>query len=174
MAPAPVNRVCPERAIKFVKRTPQETGGSQYDVDLRTGTSWPSMMTYAVGATGNPGSEGSSAANKGAENKWQMDCGQDLDLAPRQKTYETVPTSKYEEWIGGHGMAAALFWDYCEDKTITDPADPKRTCAFWQRPYCGHASPSGGGRAEMVAVGTQGYPTPLVYALEHGWTFPDR
>lgn len=53
--------VCPERAIKFVKELPKETGGSQYDVDLRTGTSWPSMMTYAVGATGNPGSEGSSA-----------------------------------------------------------------------------------------------------------------
>ena len=55
--------------------------------------------------------------------------GKILILHLDKETYETVPTSKYEEWIGGHGMAAALFWDYCEDKTITDPADPKK---WWQ------------------------------------------
>lgn len=41
--------------------------------------------------------------------------GKILILHLDKETYETVPTSKYEEWIGGHGMAAALFWDYCED-----------------------------------------------------------
>ena len=59
--------------------------------------------------------------------------GKILILHLDKETYETVPTSKYEEWIGGHGMATALFWDYCEDKTITDLLT-QRTCALWQRP----------------------------------------
>ena len=97
--------------------------------------------------------------------------GKILILHLDKETYETVPTSKYEEWIGGHGMAAALFWDYCEDKTITDPADPKNVCVLATSPIAGTPTPSGGGRAEMVAVGTQGVSYSLVYALEHGWTF---
>ncbi len=103
-----------------------------------------------------------------------MDCGQDLDLAPRQETYETVPTSKYEEWIGGHGMAAALVWDYCEDKTITDPADPKKNVCVLATSLLRARQPLGWQPPKMVAVGTQRVSYSLVYALEHGWTFPDR
>lgn len=69
--------------------------------------------------------------------------GKILILHLDKETYEIVPTSKYEEWIGGHGMAAALFWDYCEDKTITDPADPKNVCALATSPIAGTPTPSG-------------------------------
>ena len=97
--------------------------------------------------------------------------GKILILHLDKETYETVPTSKYEEWIGGHGMAAALFWDYCEDKTIIDPADPKNVCALATSPIAGTPTPSGGGRAEMVAVGTQGYPTPWFTRSNMGGRF---
>lgn len=97
--------------------------------------------------------------------------GKILILHLDKETYETVPTSKYEEWIGGHGMAAALFWDYCEDKTITDPADPKNVCALATSPIAGTPTPSGGGRAEMVAIGTQGYPTPWFTRSNMGGRF---
>lgn len=52
--------ICPEVAIKFVTELPKDTGSSQYDIDMHSGTTWPSMMIYAQGSTGNPGSEGSS------------------------------------------------------------------------------------------------------------------
>lgn len=52
--------ICPEVAIKYVTKLPEDTGNSQYDIDMHTDTTWPSMMIYAEGSTGNPGSEGSS------------------------------------------------------------------------------------------------------------------
>lgn len=52
--------ICPEVAIRFVTELPKDTGDSQYDIDMHTDTTWPSMMIYAEGSTGNPGSEGSS------------------------------------------------------------------------------------------------------------------
>lgn len=38
-------------------------------------------------------------------------------------------------------------------------------------PYCGHANPLGWRRAEMVAVGTQGYPTPWFTRSNMGGRF---
>ena len=28
------------------------------------------------------------------------------------RTSETIDTDPYIEWVGGHGMASKLFWDY--------------------------------------------------------------
>jgi aldehyde:ferredoxin oxidoreductase len=37
----------------------------------------------------------------------------------------TIPTAGYEQWIGGHGMDSAIFFDLLNDKTIDgfDPAN---------------------------------------------------
>ena len=29
------------------------------------------------------------------------------------RTSETIDTDPYIEWVGGHGMASKLFWDFC-------------------------------------------------------------
>lgn len=97
--------------------------------------------------------------------------GKILILHLDKETYETVPTSKYEEWIGGHGMAAALFWDYCEDKTITDPADPKNVCVLATSPIAGTPTPLGWRPCRNGGSWYAGVSYSLVYALEHGWTF---
>jgi aldehyde:ferredoxin oxidoreductase len=34
----------------------------------------------------------------------------------------TIPTSDYEQWVGGHGMGSAIFFDMVKDKT-RDGAD---------------------------------------------------
>ena len=86
--------------------------------------------------------------------------GKILILHLDKETYETVPTSKYEEWIGGHGMAAALFWDYCEERVRSGNV-----------PYCGHANPLGWRPCRNGASWYAGVSYPLVYALEHGRTF---
>ena len=86
--------------------------------------------------------------------------GKILILNLSNESYETIPTKNYEQWIGGHGMAAALYWDYAEDKTLTDPYDERNVLVLATSPVAGTPTPSGGGRAEMVGIGSQGYPTP--------------
>jgi len=73
-------------------------------------------------------------------------------------TTDVVATEKYREWGGGHGLGAALFWDYCKDKTITDGRDPKNVCVVAASPFSGTNTPSAGGRCEVVGVGVGQYP----------------
>lgn len=84
--------------------------------------------------------------------------GKILVLNLSDESYETIPTSKYVAWIGGHGMAAALYWDYVEDKTLKDPYDERNVLVLATSPIAGTPTLSGGGRAEMVGIGSQGYP----------------
>ena len=42
------------------------------------------------------------------------------------RTSQTIDTEPYIEWVGGHGMASKLFWDYCEDKTVEAVDSGKR------------------------------------------------
>jgi aldehyde:ferredoxin oxidoreductase len=79
--------------------------------------------------------------------------GKILHLKLSELAYEVIPTEKYREWGGGHGMGAALFWDYCEDKTIRDGRDPKNVCIVAASPFSGTPTPSAGGRCEVVGVG---------------------
>jgi aldehyde:ferredoxin oxidoreductase len=71
---------------------------------------------------------------------------------------EKIDTTRYKRWGGGHGLATALFWDYCEDKTITDGRDPANVCILAASPFCGTLVPSGGGRTEVTGVGTGQWP----------------
>ena len=45
-----------------------------------------------------------------------------VNLTTREVTL--IDTDNYVEWLGGHGLASALFWDWCEDMTV-GPFDPK-------------------------------------------------
>jgi aldehyde:ferredoxin oxidoreductase len=73
-----------------------------------------------------------------------------LDLTRRQA--KAMPTEKYKRWGGGHGLGTALFWDYSEDKTLTDGRDRRNICVLSASPFCGALVPSGGGRPEFAKV----------------------
>src|SRR5690554_5983076 len=69
----------------------------------------------------------------------------------------TIDTEKYKEYVGGHGMASAIFWDLCEDKTI-DGFDPRNIVLFMNSPISGSIVPSGPGRTEVCGIGVQSSP----------------
>jgi len=79
-----------------------------------------------------------------------------LDLTQRKAF--VVDTAAYRRWGGGHGLGAALFWDFCKDKTITDGRNPANVCCVAGSPLSGTTVPSAGGRCEVVGVGVGQYP----------------
>lgn len=68
----------------------------------------------------------------------------------------TIETSKYQEWGGGYGMGAAIFWDLCEDKTV-DGRHPGNVVCIMTSPLTGTLAPATG-RTEIVGIGLQAYP----------------
>jgi len=54
-----------------------------------------------------------------------------------------IPTSRYEQWVGGHGMGSAIFFDLVKDKTI-DGFHPDNVVTIMTSPL-GHTR-AGGGR----------------------------
>ncbi|MCE2968965.1 MAG: hypothetical protein LW847_01840, partial [Burkholderiales bacterium] len=74
-----------------------------------------------------------------------------LDLTqPKAIVLDTEP---YKAWGGGHGLGAALFWEFCKDKTITSGLHPANVCCVAASAVCGTGVPSATGRTEVVAVG---------------------
>ena len=51
--------------------------------------------------------------------------GKILRIDLTQRKISTIPTAKYAQWVGGHGMGSAIFFDLVKDKTIDgfDPAN---------------------------------------------------
>lgn len=78
-----------------------------------------------------------------------------LDLTHRRVS--TIPTSKYRQWAGGHGMGSAIFFDLVKDKTI-DGFDPANVVTLMTSPLCGTLAPAAGGRLELQGIGVQYYP----------------
>ena len=78
-----------------------------------------------------------------------------VDLTSRKTT--TMPTSRYEEWVGGHGMGSAIFFDLVKDKTI-DGFDPANVVTMMTSPLSGTLVPAGAGRTEVQGIGVQSYP----------------
>ena len=78
-----------------------------------------------------------------------------VDLTDRK--ISTIDTGDYEEWGGGHGMGAAIFWDLCKDKTI-DGFDPRNIITIMSSPLSGTLVPGVSGRSEVQGIGVQQYP----------------
>jgi aldehyde:ferredoxin oxidoreductase len=68
----------------------------------------------------------------------------------------TIPTSRYEQWVGGHGMCSAIFWDLCKDKTVSG-RDPGNVITIMTSPLTGTQAPSAG-RTELTGIGIESYP----------------
>lgn len=73
------------------------------------------------------------------------------------ESYEVIDTEPYLPWVGGHGMASALFWDYCEDKTV-DAFDPKNVVVIASNPFSGTLVPSAAARVDITGIGPFSYP----------------
>jgi aldehyde:ferredoxin oxidoreductase len=78
-----------------------------------------------------------------------------LDLTARRAI--EIDTAKYRSWGGGHGLGSALFWEFCQDKTITDGRHPANVIVVAASPLNGTLVPSAG-RCEVVGVGLNTYP----------------
>ena len=83
--------------------------------------------------------------------------GKILNLNLTKRKADTIPTSKYEHWMGGHGMGSAIFFDLVKDKTI-DGFDPANVVTIMTSPLCGTLVPAAGGRTEVQGIGVQSYP----------------
>jgi aldehyde:ferredoxin oxidoreductase len=78
-----------------------------------------------------------------------------LDLTTRN--ISTIPTAKYAQWGGGHGMGSAIFWDLVKDKTISG-FDPANVITIMTSPLGGTLAPAASGRTEMQGIGVQSTP----------------
>jgi aldehyde:ferredoxin oxidoreductase len=78
-----------------------------------------------------------------------------INLTDRKIT--TIPTHDYKQWIGGHGMGSAIFFDLVKDKTI-DGFDPANVVTLMTSPLSGTLVPAGAGRTEVQGIGVQSYP----------------
>jgi aldehyde:ferredoxin oxidoreductase len=83
--------------------------------------------------------------------------GKILKIDLTSKKIEEIPTSKYEDWGGGHGMGSAVFWDLCEDKTVAG-TDPKNVVTIMASPLSGTLASGAAGRTEVQGIGLQGWP----------------
>jgi aldehyde:ferredoxin oxidoreductase len=83
-----------------------------------------------------------------------------IDLTDR--TVKTIPTSKYAQWGGGHGMGSAIFYDIVvREKKIDlekiDGFDPANVCTIMTSPLSGTLAPAAP-RVEVQGIGVESYP----------------
>lgn len=78
-----------------------------------------------------------------------------VNLTDRKIT--TIPTSRYDKWVGGHGMGSAIFFDLVRDKTI-DGFHPGNVVTIMTSPLSGTLTPAAGARTEVQGIGVQSYP----------------
>jgi len=78
-----------------------------------------------------------------------------IDLSA--KKISSIPTQKYAQWGGGHGMGSAIFFDLVKDKTIHG-FDPENVITIMTSPLTGTLVPGASGRTEMQGIGVQSHP----------------
>ncbi len=83
--------------------------------------------------------------------------GKILRLNLTRKEVSTIETKRYEQWVGGHGMGSAIFWDLVKDKAISG-FDPRNVVTIMTSPIGGTLVPGGAARTEVQGIGVQSYP----------------
>ena len=84
-----------------------------------------------------------------------------INLSNRSVT--TINTSDYEEWVGGHGMGSAIFYDIMvKEKGLNleeiDGFDPENVLTLITSPISGTIVPAAAGRTEVQGIGIQSSP----------------
>jgi aldehyde:ferredoxin oxidoreductase len=77
-----------------------------------------------------------------------------VNLTNRQVT--TLKTEDYQEWIGGHGVGTAVFFDLVKDKTV-GAFDPGNVLVIAPGLFSGTLVPASS-RTEIVGIQAQSYP----------------
>ncbi|MDR1728181.1 MAG: hypothetical protein LBT74_09720 [Acidobacteriota bacterium] len=94
-----------------------------------------------------------------------------INLSTKEVT--TLDTAKYEEFVGGIGMGAALFWEFAVapgDWDLQDAFDPRNVVSLMAGPFAGTGVP-GGGRTSICGIAPEPFPTPLFHRTSMGGRF---
>ena len=83
--------------------------------------------------------------------------GRILKVNLTTQSLSTIPTARYAQWGGGHGMGSAIFWDLVKDKTISG-FDPANVITIMTSPISGTLTPAASGRTEVQGIGIQSSP----------------
>jgi aldehyde:ferredoxin oxidoreductase len=78
-----------------------------------------------------------------------------INLTDRKTS--TIDTKDYEQWVGGHGMGSAIFWDLVKDKTISG-FHPDNVVTIMTSPLSGTLVPGASARTEVQGIGIQSSP----------------
>lgn len=84
-----------------------------------------------------------------------------INLSERTKTI--ISTSDYLEWVGGHGLGSAIFYDLVVreknvDLSTIDGFSPENVITIMTSPLSGTLAPCAAGRTEVQAIGLQSSP----------------
>ncbi len=82
--------------------------------------------------------------------------GRILSVNLTKKQVKTIDTKQYEEWIGGHGIATAIWFDLVKDKKISG-FDPRNPLVLMTGLFAGTLVPAAN-RLELVGNQVQSYP----------------
>jgi aldehyde:ferredoxin oxidoreductase len=86
------------------------------------------------------------------------------------QTLATLNTRDYADWVGGHGIATAIFFDLMKDKTVS-AFDPRNTLVMVSGLFAGTSVPAAS-RMEMVGIQSQSYPYEWFGRSSIGGNFP--
>ena len=73
------------------------------------------------------------------------------------KSVSTIPTEKYVEFGGGHGIGSAIFFDLVGEYLPFEAFDPRNLIIMMASPFSGTFTP-GSGRCEVQGLGPMLYP----------------
>jgi aldehyde:ferredoxin oxidoreductase len=99
--------------------------------------------------------------------------GKILKINLTTKEIATVDTAQYEEFAGGVGIGAALFWDLAVAPggwDLQDAFDPRNVIALMSGPLAATGVP-GAGRTSVCGIAPETYPTPLFHRTNFGGRF---
>lgn len=89
------------------------------------------------------------------------------------KSTSTIDTAKYDEFAGGVGMGAAIFWDLAVtpgDWDLQDAFDPRNVISLMTGPLAATGAP-GSGRTSVCSIAPETFPTPLFHRSSLGGRF---
>ncbi len=89
------------------------------------------------------------------------------------KEISSLDTAKYEEFGGGYGMGAAIFWELSVapgQSDLRDPYDPRNVLPLMTGPLAGTGVP-GGGRTNVCGISPETFPTCEFHSGNFGGRF---
>jgi len=99
--------------------------------------------------------------------------GKILRVNLTNKSISTIDTARYEEFGGGFGMGAAIFWDLAVAPgqwDLQDAFDPRNVISLMSGPLAATGAPAAG-RTSVCGVASSTYPTDQFYRTNFGGRF---